>query len=591
MSIIRQLPDTLVNQIAAGEVIENPAAAIKELIENSIDAGASKISIDLRQAGKSQIIIEDNGIGMGREDLKLCLSRHATSKMNDDDLLAIYSLGFRGEALPSIGSVSRLTIHSRPHGAADAWQIECASGKISNLSPSSLRGGTRIEVKDLFYSTPARLKFLKSDQAEMMATKDILNRLAMVYPDIEFICRHDDKPVFHYYAGDDLSRITAIMGKEFQSSSMPIDMKNDDLSLALHGFASLPTFNRGNAKMQFLFVNGRPVRDKLLLGVLRGAYADVLAGNRYPMVALFLELPHHDVDVNVHPTKAEVRFKNPAAVRNLMFHAIQKSIREYGQSSATLLPNQIARFQSWGGGGSQAASAKMPQINYALPDMDFRPQSRVSESTYSFNKSFQHAENEEKIEYKLGSALAQFHDNYIVSQTKDGIIIVDQHAAHERLVYERMKESLTAQGVKRQILLVPEVVNLTQDQTSLLLEQAEMLEQAGLVVEGFGVDAIIVREVPAILADKLNITDMIKNLADEVEDIGTLSVLNEKINHLLATMSCHGSVRSGRRLNQDEMNAILRQMEETPSSGQCNHGRPTMIALSLDDVERLFKRQ
>ena len=588
MSIIRQLPDNLVNQIAAGEVIENPAAAVKELVENSIDAGATHISIDLRQAGKSLILINDNGIGMDADDLKLCLSRHATSKMNDDDLLAIESLGFRGEAMPSIGSVSRMSIQSKSKNSTEAWAVTCNGGQVSDIEPTSQKQGTRIEIRDLFYSTPARLKFLKSDIAEMMAIKEILNRLAMAYPDIEFQCTHNDKKVFHYKSSDQLTRISAIMGNEFQSSSMMIEAQNEDVKLS--GFASLPTLSKGNSKAQYLFVNGRPVRDKLLLGVLRGAYSDVLFGGRYPMVALFLTLPSTDVDVNVHPTKAEIRFKNPTQIRNLLFHGIQSAIREQSNVSASLLPNQISRFSA---GGTKRQ--EVPKVNYAIPNMDCAPQSRVAESESEFVSSrrddFPTVETVMEENYPLGSALAQFHDNYIVSQTDDGIVIVDQHAAHERLVYERMKGEVDESGIKRQILLIPEVVAVTQDQMNLLVEQAEILQQVGFVIEGFGEDSIIVREVPSLLSDRLNIHDMVKNLADEVEDFGTVDGVKDKINHLLATMSCHGSVRSGRRLNEHEMNELLRQMEKTPLSGQCNHGRPTMISLSLDDVERLFKRQ
>jgi DNA mismatch repair protein MutL len=589
MSIIRQLPDTLVNQIAAGEVIERPAAAIKELVENSIDAGADKITIDLMQAGKSRIIIDDNGMGMAQDDLALCLSRHATSKLPDSDLLSIQSLGFRGEALPSIGSISRMTIETRHRDADEAWQISCEGGKIGSIKPSARQKGTKITITDLFYSTPARLKFQKSDQAEIIAVKSVLNRLAMAYPDIEFQCLHNDKRVFHYQKRPLADRLTAILGRDFQKSSMPIDHQNEDVTIK--GYASLPTLNKGNAKDQYLFVNGRPVMDKLLLGVLRGAYADVLAGNRYPIVALFLELPFDDVDVNVHPTKAEVRFKAPTAIRNLLFHAIQSAIREQAGVSASMLPTQIQRFSQ--GGGARIAHHYAPQVNYAIPNMEFQPQSRVAETSYDHDFTPKHVEvtKPPQDDFPLGSALAQFHDNYIVSQTKDGITIIDQHAAHERLVYEKMKADLAAKGILRQILLVPEIIELPQDQVQMLSDQKDILEKAGLVLDSFGDGSIIVREVPSILSDRMNIHDMVKNLADEVEDLGTVDGLEAKINHLLATLSCHGSVRSGRRLNQDEMNQLLRDMEKTPLSGQCNHGRPTMISLSLDDVEKLFKRQ
>jgi DNA mismatch repair protein MutL len=601
MSIIRQLPDVLVNQIAAGEVIENPAAAIKELVENAIDAGASKISIALRQAGKSMIIVEDNGIGMSCDDLRLCLSRHATSKMNDYDLLNISTLGFRGEAIPSIASVSRLSIETRAKSSKEAWRISCHAGKVYDVEPSSIREGTRIEVRDLFYATPARLKFLKSDQAEIMAIKEILNRLAMAYPDIEFHLTHDDKKVFHYRAEDQISRIASIMGREFKSSSMPISMARDDVEVT--GFASLPTYNKGNAKSQYLFVNGRPVRDKLLLGVLRGAYSDVLAGNRYPYVALFLTLPKTHLDVNVHPTKAEVRFKNAAAVRNLMFHAIQSALREHAHVSAKpkqfyKAGHQTSSFYTGASAQRQAVYTQGQSVqNYAIPNMEFQPQSRIAELAVPFEGVNQRDPvgipegNQEESSYPLGSAIAQFHENYIVSQTEEGIVLVDAHAAHERIVYERMKEWHVTNGIKRQILLVPEIVNLTSDQVTMLSEQGDNLQRAGMVIEAFGEDSVIVREIPAILSDRINIQTLVKALADEVEDLGMVSEVEQAINHLLATISCHGSVRTGRRLNINEMNALLRDMEKTPLSGQCNHGRPTMISLSLDDVEKLFKRQ
>lgn len=597
MAIIRQLSQQLVNQIAAGEVLENPAAAVKELVENSIDAGSTRITITLRQAGKSLIIVDDNGVGMDRDDLLACLSRHATSKLQDDDLLAIASLGFRGEAIPSIASVSRMNIETRARDNDDAWSLSVEAGHITDEpKPCARQSGTKIEVRDLFYATPARLKFLKSDQAEMMAIKDNLNRLAMAYPEIEFMCTHDDRKIFHYKPEGLLERISSVMGRDFYDNAMPIDAIGDD-QITLRGYASLPTYNRGNAKAQYLFVNGRPVKDKLLIGVLRGAYADVLARDRYPMVALFVDLPHTEVDVNVHPAKTEVRFRRPVVIRNLLFHAIQNAIREHSQQSAGLLDIQKQHFQVQ----SNRSQKSVPSnVSYALPNLDMRPQARVEEARtatafFASQEECNPANIDEGIQastnYPLGSALAQFHENYIVSQTSEGIVIVDQHAAHERLVYERMKASYAEMGIKRQILLVPEIVNLTQDQVSMLVDQIDVLVKVGLIIESFGDDAVIVREVPAIIADRLNIQETIKNLADEVEDIGTVSGLDDKVNYLLATMACHGSVRSGRRLNQDEMNALLRQMEETPLSGQCNHGRPTMVSLSLDDVEKLFKRR
>lgn len=584
MTVIRQLPETLVNQIAAGEVIENPAAAVKELVENAIDAGANRIAVTLRQAGKSLICVEDNGVGMDKDDLALCLSRHATSKLPHENLLEIDALGFRGEALPSIASVSRMHIQSRANGASDAWGVISEGGNVSDIEPSSWREGTRVDIRDLFYATPARLKFLKSDQTEMMAIKAMLNRLAMAYPDVALSVTHDDRKVFAYPVSTRLERLAAIMGRDFQGASMPIEAENEGIKLT--GFASLPTFSRGNAQRQFLFVNGRPVRDKLLLGVLRGAYADVLARDRYPIVALFVNLPQEDVDVNVHPAKSEVRFRQPMLVRNVLFHGLQNAIRQYGGLSAASMSQKSVVF---GGGGGRTASA--PKVTYALPDMDLKPQGRIAEPDFYHEEQAVMKESENVENYPLGSAIAQFHENYIVTQTADGIVLVDQHAAHERLVYERMKEAYGEAGVQRQILLVPEIVSLSPDLVHMVVEQSETLEKAGCVLESFGEDAVIVREIPAVLADRLNIQDMVKNLADEVEELGTVDGLQEKVNHLLATMACHGSVRSGRRMNVDEMNALLRQMEETPLSGQCNHGRPTYISLSLDEVEKLFKRR
>ena len=586
MGIIRQLPDNLVNQIAAGEVIENPASVVKELVENAIDAGANKVSITLRQAGKSLIIVEDNGIGMGKEDLILCLHRHATSKLNDENLLAIHSLGFRGEALPSIASVSRLSIYSKQDGQ-EAWSIECHGGTVSDLKPAAQKKGTRIEVRDLFYATPARLKFMKSDKAEIMAIKDVIFNLAMAYPGIAFQAVHDEKIVLSYPAQTRFERLVAIMGRDFEQSSMPIEAQNDLVTIG--GFASLPTLNKGNSKSQYLFINGRPVRDRLLLGVLKGAYADVIAGNRYPLAALFIDVPFDDVDVNVHPTKAEVRFRQPVQIRNLIFHAIQSALHKHAKTSAALLPRQIERFHS----PQTRPTSSIPKPHYVMPAIDFQPQSRVAERIYEFEKGKEAPKTvEESVpSYPLGAALAQFHENYIIAQTTDGIVIVDQHAAHERLVYERMKAEAESSGVKTQILLIPEVVELSGHGATLLCDHREILAQAGLVIEPFGDDAVIIREIPAILSERVSVHNLIKNLADEVEDIGSTDGVKAQVNHLLATMACHGSVRSGRRLNQDEMNSLLRQMEQTPLSGQCNHGRPTMISLSLNDIEKLFKRQ
>lgn len=647
MAIIRQLPETLVNQIAAGEVVENPASVVKELVENSIDAGARNVVVELRDGGKSLIAVDDDGVGMDRDDLRLCLDRHATSKLDTGDLTNIMTLGFRGEAIPSIASVSRMRIASARQGTPEAWEINVEGGRIEEARPSARAAGTRIEVRDLFFSTPARLKFLKGERAEMQNVKTALTRLAMAYPDISFKCIHGGRTQFSFgpAAGDDLrlSRLCDVLGDDFKTNAMAVSATRDHLSLK--GFASLPTHSRGTSLQQYLFVNGRPVRDRLLMGTIRAAYADVLARDRFPVVVLFLDIDPAHVDVNVHPAKTELRFRQPAAIRGLVYTALQNALLENGfRTSSRLsdgaldrlaaaamphslppdatayaapysdprLPAQaqdaIAHDQSFapsharsGHFAARPAYAQSTPVFTALHDV--APQARTAASwpsvasgrgpaqgAYAGHVASESGHALDSASFPLGAAKAQIHKNYIIAQTADGLVIVDQHAAHERLVYERLKAQAAQNGIKRQILLVPEVVTLSADQAAALTEVAADLEASGLVVEPFGEDAVIVREVPAMMADRLDLPSLMQDLADELEEHARADSLRDRINHRLATQACHFSVRSGRILGADEMNALLREMEQTPSSGQCNHGRPTYIRLGLKDIEKLFGR-
>ena len=607
--IIRLLPNATVNRIAAGEVIERPASAVKELVENALDAGAATVQIEITDGGKSLIRVRDDGHGIPQEALALALERHATSKISGEDLLDIHTFGFRGEALPSIASVSRFSLSSRM-ADQDAWQITAEAGDISKPQPAALPKGTLIEVRDLFFATPARLKFLRTDRAEAMAVSDMIKRLAMARPDVSFTLSDSGKEVFHapIEAGDlfdaQLARLKRVLGKEFANNAVRIDAEREGISLT--GFAGLPTFNKGVSTQQHLFVKGRPVKDKLLAGAVRGAYADYMPRGRHPVLALFLDLETDKVDVNVHPAKSEVRFRDPGLVRGLIVSGLRHALAEAGhRTSNTLTDAALGAFQS-----------PMPQNPIYQRDYSARPSSGQREAAYNFQApnapqqvgmqesglgiggwaAPQHAPapNEQDTHDQdfppLGVAQAQIHKNYIVSQTQDGLILVDQHAAHERLVYERMKKQIADNGVERQALLIPEIINLTPEDTERLLSVSTELEQFGLAIESFGSDAICVREVPSLLG-KTDTQALIKDLADALtEEIGT-APLTEKIEAVLSTMACHGSVRSGRRLNQDEMNALLREMEVTPHSGQCNHGRPTWVALSLNELEKLFERR
>jgi DNA mismatch repair protein MutL len=593
---IRQLPPVVVNRIAAGEVIERPAAAVKELVENAIDAGATQIEVALRDGGQALIAVTDDGGGMDAAELALAVERHCTSKLPDDDLLHITSLGFRGEALPSIGAVSRLSIVTRRRGG-DAVRLAVEGGAKGAIEPAAANPGTRVEVRDLFFATPARLKFLKSARAERDAAVDAVTRLAMAYPAIAFTVTGDDgrnhlrlDPVGPSLLPTDArrERLAAILGRDFTDNAVTIAAERQGATLS--GLAGLPTFNRATARDQYLFVNGRPVRDKLLNGAVRGAYADFLARDRHAMVALFLELPETELDVNVHPAKAEVRFRDAALVRGLIVGALRHAVDGAGHRASTgVAEAALAAFRP----GNQIAPHGGRGFSYPPPRSSFSP--GFTESAIALYEpgpapTAPVAQDAPEQNFPLGAACAQLHDTYVVAQTENGIVIVDQHAAHERLVYERMKAAMAATGVARQMLLLPEVVELDDAHADRLAARAPELAELGLVLEKFGHGAVVVREVPALLGET-DVKGLVQDLADEVAELGDALALKEKLETVCGTMACHGSVRAGRRLNQAEMNALLRQMEATPHSGQCNHGRPTYVELRLADIERLFGRR
>jgi len=612
---IRLLPPNLVNQIAAGEVVERPASVVKELVENALDAGARRIDIHLREGGRSLIVVEDDGQGMTREELALSVERHATSKLPDDDLVHIHSFGFRGEALPSIGAVGRLTIASRARGADTAWQVAVDGGVKSEPEPAARGEGTRVELRDLFYAVPARLKFLKTPRSESNVAQEIVERLAMAHPDVAFTVRDEERLALRLPAiGADLlqdpaaatlERLGAIMGRDFADNATRLDAMRD--SVRLTGFAGLPTLNRATSTQQFLFVNGRPVKDRLIIGAIRGAYQDFLARDRHPMVALFVDLPADEVDVNVHPAKSEVRFRDAALVRGLIVSAIRAALAEAGhRASSTVAAGTLGAFSapmpfstqlstptsSWRGytPGPQHASLARSSPGLAAQAMAaFAPLSAEIDRP-SARVEMDPAPDGAAASHPLGVARAQLHETYVVAQTADGIVIVDQHAAHERLVYERMKAALESGAVARQALLIPEVVELDGPNAERLAARAGELAELGLVIEPFGAGAIVVREVPALLGQS-DVRGLIQDLADELAELGDALSLKERLQEVCSTMACHGSVRAGRRLTQPEMDALLRQMEATPHSGQCNHGRPTYVELKLSDIERLFGRR
>ena len=577
---IHRLSESTINRIAAGEVIERPASVVKELVENAIDAGASKIEVSFRDGGKSLMRVKDNGFGMNDAELALAIERHATSKLTDEALIRISTLGFRGEALPSIGSVARLHIRSRAQGAKDAFQIEVAGGKISPVKPVGFGEGTEVEVRDLFFAVPARLKFLRGDRAETVEAADVMRRLAMAHPHIGFRFTSEDRillDVAPHQLFD--ARLGDIMGREFMDNSIAVEAERE--AFRLSGQISLPTFSRAQANLQFLMVNGRPVRDKQLAGAVRAAYADVLMRGRHPALALRLDCPPEMVDVNVHPAKAEVRFRDSALVRGLIVGALKQALSQHGTRVAPVTGQRL----------SDALRGSSPFPTYASTHAPSPMQVQQSFAMQMPLSGFAEEETAPLVmDYPLGAARAQLHENYIVAQTADGMVIVDQHAAHERIVYERLKQEFSAKAIARQMLLVPEVIEMDAIAIERLLGEAETLEKFGLVIEGFGSDALLVREVPALIAGA-EIAKLLQDLADDVEALGAAHSLPEKLDHVLATIACHHSVRSGRRLKPDEMNALLREMEGTLNSAQCNHGRPTHVVLSLAEIEKLFSRR
>jgi DNA mismatch repair protein MutL len=597
---VRQLSEATVNRIAAGEVVERPASVVKELVENALDAGATRIDVLTDGGGRRLIRVTDDGEGMTRADLELAVERHATSKLTGDDLMAIATLGFRGEALPSIGAAARLAITTRHRSEPHAWTLTVDAGVKSAVKPAALGQGTTVEVRDLFYATPARLKFLKTDRSEADAVREVVRRLAMSRPDVAFTLAGEERaPVTWARAADDLARLGDVLGSDFRANAFAVEAEREGVQLS--GFAGLPTLSRANSLGQYLFVNGRPVRDKVLFGAVRAAYADYLPRDRHPVLALFVTLPAREVDVNVHPAKTEVRFRDGALVRGLIVRALKEALaREAGRTATTGGGATIAAFRpassprrgaydwrhsparppgfvpSRGGAALGFAEAAQAAFDVGTPAADaaiatFEPAADL-------------------IDRPLGAARAQIHETYIVAQTRDGLVIVDQHAAHERIVYERMKAALEKSGIARQILLIPEIVELDETDAARLAARADELVRFGLLIEPFGPGAVAVRETPALLGEA-DVQGLVRDLAEHMAEWDDSLPLERRLLHVSATMACHGSVRAGRRLKPDEMNALLREMEAVPNSGQCNHGRPTYVELKLTDIERLFGRR
>lgn len=601
---IRRLPEDMVNRIAAGEVVERPASVVKELVENAIDAGAKRIEVVIAAGGVALVRVSDDGGGMDMGDLELAVERHCTSKLDiarpNGGLDDIRSLGFRGEALAAIGAAARLAIASRKAGTGEAWEVTVEGGKAAPARPAALGQGTRVDVRDLFFATPARLKFLKSERAESAAIVDVVKRLAMAHPEIRFSLAADDRAAIDYPAATGhaarLTRIGQAIGEDFTRDSIPVEAMREGVSLS--GHAGLPTFSRGNGLSQYFVVNGRPVKDRQLLGALRAAYSDVMKRDRHPVAALYLTLDPTEVDVNVHPTKAEVRFRDPGLVRGLIVGAVRQALElSGGRSSMQDAGATIAAFRppsprpqrpmpfNWRSSqGSAAAAQRFTEggfaeaVQAAFPAVEPSAAATVAEPDPA------------AVARPLGAARAQIHETYIVAQTTDGLVIVDQHAAHERLVYERLKRSLAEHGVPRQILLIPEIVDLPPDDVERVAERAEEFAAIGLVVDRFGPGAIAVRETPSMLG-AIDATALIRDLADEIAEWERSATVRERLDRVASTMACHGSVRAGRVLKPAEMDALLREMEATPNSNVCNHGRPTYIELKLADIERLFGRR
>ncbi|MBK5570932.1 DNA mismatch repair endonuclease MutL [Ensifer sp. SSB1] len=599
---IKQLSETLINQIAAGEVIERPASAAKELIENALDAGATRIEIATAGGGKTLLRVTDNGSGMTPNDLELAVRRHCTSKL-DDSLFDIRTLGFRGEALPSIGSVARLSITTRTAGASEGAVIAVTGGKTDPVRPSPANTGTVVEVRDLFFATPARLKFMKTEKAEAAAISEIVRRMAIAFPAVRFVLSGSDRSTLEFPAtGDDrLARMAQVLGKDFRDNAIEIDAEREDVGLT--GFAGVPTYNRGNSLQQYVFVNGRPVQDKLLLSAIRAAYSETIPSGRYPVAVLSITLDPALVDVNVHPAKSDVRFRDPGLIRGLIIGAIREALTRDGDRAATTGARGMMqafrsgsyRPQPW---TAETSPSRPAQFDAILRGLNETPQASFAAFAAPSARTAVPIEREAPVSqpeapapqsFPLGAVRAQLHENYIVAQTNDGLVIVDQHAAHERLVFEAMRTALHSRPVAAQALLIPEIVDLPEDDCDRLMAHAEEFTRLGLAIERFGPGAIAVRETPAMLGE-MDAVGLVRQLADELAEWDTANGLTSRLEYLAATMACHGSVRSGRRMRTEEMNALLRQMEATPGSGQCNHGRPTYIELKLSDIERLFGR-
>ncbi|HJD60390.1 MAG TPA: DNA mismatch repair endonuclease MutL [Rickettsia endosymbiont of Omalisus fontisbellaquei] len=607
---IKFLSESTINRIAAGEVIERPASVVKELVENAVDAGSTKIDIILERAGKNLIIISDDGIGMTDKELEIAVERHTTSKLDESDFLNIHTFGFRGEALPSIAAISKMLITSKKREADKAFQIKLIGGNEKQVTVSVHNEGTKIEIRDLFFATPARLKFLRSDKTELAATVDVVKKISLAHPEISFSLTHDGKNLLKLKgqnkdAESNLKqRIIDVIGEDFIKNAAYIDFKTPDFSIC--GYTSIPTYNRASSEDQFLFINNRAVKDKLLQVALRVAYQDYLARDRYPLCAIFLQIDPQLVDVNVHPAKAEVRFHDPNYVRNLLIEAIKNALTNKSHvTSTTIASDALELFKN-------PLVNKQPPLSKGLnvnsKPSEYRPampsnfKSAPNTACQKLIDTLPHAKIEQEVEnrieqeqhnhkqYKLGAAKAQLHTTYIVSQTEDSIVITDQHAAHERLGYEKIKDYLKTEELIKQRLLIPEIVELPNERKAdCLYEHREKLSKLGLTLEKFGEKSIIVTEIPNILGD-VNVQKLIQDLADHLSDFGENIALTELIEHVTETYACHYSIRAGRKLSADEMNALLRQMENTPFSGQCNHGRPTYIELKLKDIERLFGR-
>ena len=596
---IRRLPETLINQIAAGEVVERPASALKELVENALDAGAGRIAIRLAAGGIDGLEVADDGHGMAPDQLRLAIERHATSKLPDDDLAAIATMGFRGEALPSIGSVATLSLTSRAPGN-EGWRLVVDNGRITHDGPAAAAPGTVVRVDGLFAQVPARRKFLKSPRSELAACLDHVRRLAMANPDVGFSLESEGRRLINLPPLPDgspaslLARLAAIIGADFADNAVAIDLERD--SLHLGGLAGLPTYNRGVADHQFLFVGRRPVRDRLLLGALRGAYQDLLARDRHPVVALFLDVPGDFVDVNVHPAKTEVRFRDAALVRGLIVSGVRRALDAAGHRASTRVADAaLAAFVAEAAPAGWAADptpgwAAAPQPVAAAPLAE--PPRLFTELPPAFAPSGPPAATvpPPATHFPLGAARGQVAATYIVAETDDALVIVDQHAAHERLTLERMNRALAGGRVAAQALLVPEVVELDDIAAARIADRADELAELGLDIEAFGPAAVLVRATPALLGP-CDVKGLIVDLADDLAAFGKALSLKERLDAVAATMACHGSVRAGRHLSIAEMNALLREMEVTPHSGQCNHGRPTWVRLAKTDIEKLFGRR